>query len=78
MIDANNMDRLKKCESLLDIFQMRRVEDVLWIDEEIFAVEVTHNFQNKYQLVSLIDNTFQKRAVVTKSVSQKYDGLRVK
>ena len=60
MIDVNNMDKLKKCESLLKNSRVRHIEGVLWADENIFATEVILSSQNDRQLIKLINEHFKE------------------
>ena len=68
LTDFAKAKRLEKCKELLKIFEVRRIEDVLWTDEKIFPIEVAHNSQNDRQLISPSQRYSSERRIVTKSL----------
>ena len=82
LTDQAKQNRKEKCKKLRELFTVRRIEDVLWSDEEVFTVEVAENSQNHRQLLSPALKNNRKRKVATRSLfpesSMVWGGIRSK
>ncbi|CAJ0600062.1 unnamed protein product [Cylicocyclus nassatus] len=68
LTSAGEASRLEKCRKLLEFFEVRRLEDVLLTDEEMFATEGCWNPQNDRQLFSPKVKKSRKRKITKKSL----------
>ncbi|XGW28476.1 hypothetical protein V3C99_008332 [Haemonchus contortus] len=65
---AAKKNRSKKCQELLAAVRASLVSDIVWTDEKIFTVEVTHNGQNQRQLLFRAEKNSRKRRAKTRSL----------